>query len=59
MMKNIMWKYFTENKMQKYIDVLPIMVETDTNTYPRLIKLTPPDARKPSKLSTCTQCTIC
>ena len=26
-MKNIMWKYYTANKTQKYIDVLPTMVE--------------------------------
>ena len=26
-MKNIMWKYFTANNTQKYIDVLPSMVE--------------------------------
>ena len=26
-MKNIMWKYFTANSTQKYIDVLPSMVD--------------------------------
>ena len=26
-MKNIMWKYFTANNTQKYIDVLPSMVD--------------------------------
>ena len=26
-MKNIMWKYFTANNTQKYIDVLPSMIE--------------------------------
>ena len=32
-MKNIMWKYFTANNTQKYIDVLPNMVEKYNNTY--------------------------
>ena len=32
-MKNIMWKYFTGNNTQKYIDVLPSMVEKYNNTY--------------------------
>ena len=31
-MKNIMWKYFTGNSTQKYIDVLPSIVEK-YNTY--------------------------
>ena len=40
-MKNIMWKYFTVNNTQKYIDVLPSMVvEKYNNTYHRSIKLT-------------------
>ena len=47
MMKNIMWKYFTANNMQKYIDVLPSMVEK-YKTYHRSIKLTPSDARNPA-----------
>ena len=46
-MKNIMWKYFTANNTQKYIDVLPYMVERYNNTYHRSIKLTPSDARNP------------
>ena len=45
-MKNIMWKYFTANNTQKYIDVLPGMVEKYNNTYHRSIKLKPTDARK-------------
>ena len=40
-MKNIMWKYFTSNNTQKYIDVLSSMVEKYKNTYHRSIKLTP------------------
>ena len=44
-MKNIMWKYFTANTTQKYVDVLPNMVEKYNNTYHRSIKLTPSDAR--------------
>ena len=47
-MKNIMWKYFTANSMQKYIDVLSSMVEKYNNTYHRSIKLTPSDARNPA-----------
>ena len=30
-MKNIMWKYFTVNNTQKYVDVLPRMVEMYNN----------------------------
>ena len=47
-MKNVMWKYFTANNTQKYIDVLPNMVEKYNNTYHRSIKLTPSDARNPA-----------
>ena len=47
-MKNIMWKYFTWNNTQKYIDVLPEMVEKYNNTYCRFIKLKTTDARKPA-----------
>ena len=47
-MKNIMWKYFTANSMQKYIDVLPSMVDKYNSTYHRSIKLTPSDAWNPS-----------
>ena len=47
-MKNIMWKYFTAKTAQKYIDVLPSMVEKYNNTYYRSIKLTPSDACNPA-----------
>ena len=47
-MKNIMWKYFTANNTQKYIDVLLSMVEKYNNTYHRSTKLTPSDARNPA-----------
>ena len=47
-MKNIMWKYFTANSTQKYIDALPSMVDKYNSTYHRSIKLTPSDARNPS-----------
>ena len=40
-LKNIMWKYFTANNAQKYIDVLSGMVEKYNNTYHRSIKLKP------------------
>ena len=42
-----MWKYVTTNNTQKYIDVLPGMVEKYNKTYHRSIKLKPTDARKP------------
>ena len=45
-MKNIMWKYFTANNTQKYIDLLPSMVEKYNNTYHRSIKLKPTVACK-------------
>ena len=32
-MKNIMWKYFTVNNRQKYIDVLPSVVDKYNSTY--------------------------
>ena len=48
-MKNIMWKYFTANNTQRYIDILTSMVEKYNNTYHRSIKLTPSDARNPEK----------
>ena len=47
-MKNITWKYFTANNAQKYIDVLPSMVEKYNNTYHRSIKLTLSDASNPA-----------
>ena len=47
-MKNIMWKYFTANNTQKYIDVLPSRVEKYNNTYHRSTKLAPLDARNPA-----------
>ena len=47
-MKNIMWKYFTANNTQKYIDVLPSMVKKYNNTYHRSIKLKLTDARRPA-----------
>ena len=46
-MKN-MWKYFTANSTQTYIDVLPSMVDKYNSTYHRSIKLTPSDAQNPS-----------
>ena len=47
-MKNIMWRYFTANNTQKYIDVLPGTEEKYNNTYHRSIKLTPSDAHNPA-----------
>ena len=42
-----MWKDFTANNTQKYIDVLSGMVEKYNGTYHRSIKLKPTDAREP------------
>ena len=47
-MKNIMWKHFTANDTETYIDVLPSMVEKYNKTYHRSIKLTPSDTRNPT-----------
>ena len=43
-----MWKYFTANNTQKYIDVLTSIVQKYNNTYHRSIKLIPSDARNPA-----------
>ena len=47
-MKRIMWKYFTANNTNKYIDELQNMVDKYNTTYHRSIKLTPAEARDPS-----------
>ena len=47
-MKRIMWKYFTANETNKYIDEFQNMVDKYNTTYHRSIKLTPSDARDPS-----------
>ena len=47
-MKRIMWKYFTANNTQKYMEALPNMVDKYNSTYHRSIKLTPSDTRNPS-----------
>ena len=47
-MKLIMWKYFTANNTNKYIDELQNMVNKYNTTYHRSIKLSPSDARNPS-----------
>ena len=53
-MKNIIWRYFATNNTQKYIDVLPSMVEKYNNTYHQSIKLTPSDAHNPATYTTYT-----
>ena len=47
-LKNITWKYFAANNTQRYIDVLPNMVEKYNNACHRSIRLTPSDARNPA-----------
>ena len=45
-MKEKMFKYFTDNNTNKYIDVLPDLVEDYNNTVHSSTKLTPTDASK-------------
>ena len=47
-MKRIMWKYFTANNTNKYIDELQNMVDKYNTTYHQSIRLSPSDARNPS-----------
>ena len=47
-MKRIMWKYFTANNTNKYIDELQNMVNKDNTTYHHSINLSPSDAWNPS-----------
>ena len=46
--KRIMWKYFTANNTNVYIDVLADIIHKYNNTYHRSIKCTPTAARQPS-----------
>ena len=46
-MIRVMWKYFTANNTNKYIDELQNMVDKYNTTYHRSIKLTPSEARDP------------
>ena len=46
--KQIMWKYFTANSTNVYIDVLSDIIHKYNNTYHRSIKCTPTRAREPS-----------
>ena len=46
-MQRMMWKYFTANNTNKYIDELQNMVDKYNTTYHRSIKLTPSEARDP------------
>ena len=46
--KHIMWKYFTANNTETYIDVLPNIIEKYNTTYHHSIKCTPSVAREPS-----------
>ena len=46
-MKEKMWKYFTDNNTNVYIDILPDLVKNYNNTKHSSIKMTPVEARKP------------
>ena len=43
-LKNIMWKHLTANNTNKYLDVLPSIIEKYNNTFHRTIKMTPKEA---------------
>ena len=45
-MKEKMWKYFTDNNMYTYIDILPDLVEDYNNTVHSSIKMSPVEASK-------------
>ena len=46
--KSIMWKYFTANSTNVYVNVLPDIINKYNHTYHRSIKCTPTTARQPS-----------
>ena len=46
--KRNMWKYFTANNTNNYIDILPKIIAKYNTTYHRSIKCTPTLAREPS-----------
>ena len=43
-LKNVTWKHFTANTTNKYLDVLPSVLEKYNNTFHRTIKMTPKEA---------------
>ena len=45
-MKDKIWKYFTDNRMYKYLDVLPDLLEDYNNTVHSSTEFTPIDASK-------------
>ena len=45
-MKEKMWKYFTDNNTNHYVDILPDLVEDYNNTKHSSIKMTPVEASK-------------
>ena len=45
-LKQIMWKYFTANNTNAYLNNLPDMVKKYNNTKHRSIKMTPTNASK-------------
>ena len=47
--KTQLWKYFTTNGTHKYINILQPLIKKYNSTKHRTIKLTPVDARNPSK----------
>ena len=46
MMKEKMWKYFTDNNTNHYVDILPDLVKDYNNTKHSSIKMTPVEASK-------------
>ena len=41
-----MWRYFTETNTNKYLDILPKLLDKYNNTYHRTIKMTPNEGSK-------------
>ena len=46
--KTQLWRYFSANGTQKYIDILQPLIDKYNSTKHRSIGMTPTDARKPS-----------
>ena len=44
-MKQIMWKYYIENQTDKWIDVLPDIVDLCNNRFHHALQMTPTQAR--------------
>ena len=52
-LKTMMWKHFTANNTNKYLDVLPSILEKYNNTFHRTIKMTPKKASQKTNKGAC------